>query len=53
MGRYEVDWSGPLPGLRIGRIRADFQMAGISALWRERLKREVKNLMPLGPKCLR
>ena len=42
-----------LPGFGIGIIIASFQMAGMSELDRERLKRWVRNKMPWGPKFLR
>ena len=31
---------------------AVFQMAGMSALLYDRLKREVRKKMPVGPRCL-
>ena len=44
---------GDLLGLRTGRMREDFQMWGRLAWERERLKREVRKVMPRGPRCFR
>ena len=50
MGRYDELMDGGLPGLGMAMIVADFQMAGMSALARDRLNRWVRYCMPLGPR---
>jgi hypothetical protein len=42
MGRYEELMDGGLPGFGMAMIVADFQMAGMSALARDRLKSWVR-----------
>jgi hypothetical protein len=53
IGRYEELLDCGLPGLGMVMIVADFHMAGMSALARDRLKRSVRYWMPLGPKWRR
>ena len=42
-----------MPGLGMGIIVAIFQMEGTSVLAIDRLKRAVRKLIAMGPKCLR
>ena len=52
-GRYEVDSSAGLPGFSSGIILDDFQMSGMVLVVSDRLKSEVRYLIPNGPRCLR
>ena len=41
IGRYDGPWSGDFPGFNTGMTLADFQIAGISAAFTDKLKRWV------------
>ena len=53
MGRKEVERCGGLPGLGMGMMVAHFQIEGRSEWVMERLKRQVRKVTALGPKCFK
>ena len=50
IGLYDEPSPTGFPGFRIGMITANFQIAGMSAFWIERLNKEVMKSIALLPR---